>query len=174
MQGFYFLIKFGVVLIYILKVQRKKSFSILLRKNIFNSLLHFFFFFFWKAFSKCFKFSKISLLKKDFYLSLIINYWSSVFTLYLTRGAFSLVCVVSVFLFFLSFFFISLVFFLTDSDDESQDRWDGRGNNCFSCFPLQTVHEHSFSSFKLLPLLFTQSTCNYHTNGWWDLFHWCY
>ena len=162
----------GLVLIYILKVQRKKSFSILSRKNIFNSFLHFFFF--CKAFSKFFKFSKISLLKKDFYLSLIINYWSSVFTLYLTQGAFSLVCVVSVFLFFLSFFFISLVFFLTDSDDESQDRWDGRGNNCFSCFPLQTVHEHSFSSFKLLPLLFTQSTSNYHTNGWWDFFHWCY
>ena len=46
MQGFYFLVKFGLVLIYILKVYRKKSSSILLRKNMFNSLLAFCF---WKA-----------------------------------------------------------------------------------------------------------------------------
>ena len=38
MQGFYFFVKFGLVLIYILKVYRKKSSSILLRKNMFNSL----------------------------------------------------------------------------------------------------------------------------------------
>ena len=46
MQGFYFFVKFGLVLIYILKVYRKKSSSILLRKNMFNSLLAFCF---WKA-----------------------------------------------------------------------------------------------------------------------------
>ena len=34
MQGFYFLVKFRFVLIYILKVYREKSSSILLRKNI--------------------------------------------------------------------------------------------------------------------------------------------
>ena len=33
MQGFYFLVKFGFVLIYILKVYRKKSSSILLTKK---------------------------------------------------------------------------------------------------------------------------------------------
>ena len=38
MQGFYFLIKFGLVLIYILKVHCKKLSSILLRKNMFNSI----------------------------------------------------------------------------------------------------------------------------------------
>ena len=41
MQGFYFFVKFGLVLIYILKVYRKKPSSILLRKNMFNSLLAF-------------------------------------------------------------------------------------------------------------------------------------
>ena len=49
MQGFYFLVKFGLVLIYILKVYRKKSSSsISLRRNMLNSLLAFFF---WKAFT---------------------------------------------------------------------------------------------------------------------------
>ena len=47
MQGFYFLVKFGLVIVYILKVCRKKSSSILLRKNIFNSSL--LAFFFWKV-----------------------------------------------------------------------------------------------------------------------------
>ena len=41
MQGFYFFVKFGLVLIYILKVYRKKFSSILLRKNISNSYFHF-------------------------------------------------------------------------------------------------------------------------------------
>ena len=55
MHGFYFLVKFGLVLMYILKVYRKKSSSILLRKNIFNSSL--LAFFFWKlcTFSKILK-----------------------------------------------------------------------------------------------------------------------
>ena len=45
-QGFYFLVKFGLAFIYILKSYRKKYSSIFLRKNIFNSLLAFFF---WKV-----------------------------------------------------------------------------------------------------------------------------
>ena len=106
MQGFYFLVKFGLVLIYILKVYRKKSSSILLRKNMFNSLLAFCF---WKActFSSferflCWKSRNYS----QIYLSGIINYWGSILTLYITWGAFSLVCVLSVFFsFFLSFLF---------------------------------------------------------------------
>ena len=43
MQDFYFLVKFGLALIFILKVYRKKSSSILLRKKMFNLLLAFFF-----------------------------------------------------------------------------------------------------------------------------------
>ena len=52
MQGVYFSVKFGLVFIYVLNVYCKKSSSILLRENIFNSLLAFLF---WKG--------KISLLK---------------------------------------------------------------------------------------------------------------
>ena len=51
----------------------------------------------------------------EVYLPRIINYWGSIFTLYVTSGAFSLVCVLSVFFFFLSslllFFFLSVFFF---------------------------------------------------------------
>ena len=39
MQGFYCLVNLGLVLIFILNVYRKKSSSILLRTNMFNSLL---------------------------------------------------------------------------------------------------------------------------------------
>ena len=97
MQGFYFLVKFGLVLIYLLKVYCKKSSSILLRKNMFNWLL---------SFEKHVPSTPSIFLSKfssEIYLSRIINYWGSIFTLYLTWGAFSLVCVLSVF-FFLSFF----------------------------------------------------------------------
>ena len=108
-QGFYFFVKFGLVLIYILKVYRKKSSSILLRKNMFNSLLAFCF---WKActFSSferflCWKSRNYS----QIYLSGIINYWGSILTLYITWGAFSLVCVLPYF--FLSFFLVFFFFF---------------------------------------------------------------
>ena len=101
MQSFYYLVKFGLVLIYMLKVYREKAFSILLRKNMFNSLLAFCF---WKA---CF-----SQVLKDFrcwksrnysqiYISGIINYWGSILTLYITWGAFRVV-----------FFFLFPVFFV--------------------------------------------------------------
>ena len=106
MQGFYYLVKFGLVLIYMLKVYREKAFSILLRKNMFNSLLAFCF---WKActFSSferflCWKSRKYS----QICLSGISNYWGSILTLYIMWGGFSLVCVLSVFFFFLSCFFI--------------------------------------------------------------------
>ena len=45
----------------------------------------------------------------EIYLYQITSYWGSVFTLYLTWGAFSLVCVLSVL--FLSFFFFFFFFF---------------------------------------------------------------
>ena len=47
MQGSYFLVKFGWILIYILKAYLQKPSSILLRKNILNSSL--LAFFFWKV-----------------------------------------------------------------------------------------------------------------------------
>ena len=114
MQGLYFFVNFGLVFIYILKIYLKKSSSILLRKNIFNSL---FAFCFWKActFSS---FERFLCLKSrnysQIYLSGIIIYWGSILTLYITWGEFSLVCILSVFFsFFLScFFFLFLsVFF---------------------------------------------------------------
>ena len=43
MQDFYFLVKLNLGLIYILKLYCKNSSSMLLRKNMFNSLLAFFF-----------------------------------------------------------------------------------------------------------------------------------
>ena len=121
MQGFYFFVKFGLVLIYILKVYRKKSSSILLRKNMFNSLLAFCF---WKActFSSferflCWKSRNYS----QIYLSGIINYWGSILTLYITWGAFSLV-----FSFFLSCFFLFLsVFSLTDTKNSQNGTEEG-------------------------------------------------
>ena len=112
MRGFYFLVKFYLVLIYILKVCCKRSSSILLRKNLFNALLVFFF---WKACT----FSNLSVENLETTLSTflskfsceinfsrIINYWGSMSTLFWTWGVFSLVCVLSA-LFFLSFFFFS-------------------------------------------------------------------
>ena len=111
MQDFHFLVKFGFVLIHILKVYRKKSSSILMRKNMFNSLLAFFI-------RKACTFSSfedlettpstfLSKFSCELYLSRIIKYWGSIFTLYLTWGAFSLVCVLSVFFYlFLLFFFL--------------------------------------------------------------------
>ena len=47
----------------------------------------------------------------DIYLSRIIKYWGSTFTLYLTWGALSLVCVLSVFFFFFPLSFSLLFFF---------------------------------------------------------------
>ena len=107
MQDFYFFVKFGLVLIYILKVYRKRPSSILLRKNMFNSLLAFSF---WKActfscFERflCWKSRNYS----QIYLSGIINYWGSIFTLYIRWGASSLVCVLSL----SSCLFLSCFFF---------------------------------------------------------------
>ena len=127
MQGFYFFVKFGLVLIYILKVYRKKSSSILLRKNMFNSLLAFCF---WKActFSSferflCWKSRNYS----QIYLSGIINYWGSILTLYIKWEGLSLVCVLfALFLFFLpSFFLFLLVFSLTDTNDSLDGTGEG-------------------------------------------------
>ena len=114
----YVLVKFGLVLVYILKIYCKKSSSILLTKNMFNSILVFF--------SekhvpsqvlKDFSVENLETIPNTFlskfsskiFLSRIINYWGGIFTLYLMWGTF----VLSVFFsFFLSCFCFSIGAFL--------------------------------------------------------------
>ena len=74
MQGLYFFVKFGLVLIYTLKAYHKKSSSILLRKNMFNSWLPFFF---WKAcvpshVLRDFSFENVETTPRFIYLELLI------------------------------------------------------------------------------------------------------
>ena len=110
MQRFYFFVKFDLVLIDILKIYRKKSSSILLRKNMFNSLLPFFF----RKACTCSSFETFLFWKfrnySQIYLSQIIDYWYSMLTLYITWGAFSLAFSPSFFLFFFRFNFIFHMF----------------------------------------------------------------
>ena len=113
--GFYSLVKFSLVLISISKFYRKKCSSMLLKKIC---SIHYFYLPFEKHVScevlKDFYVENLettpstfgSKFSSEIYLSRIINYLDSIFLLYLTWGAFSLVCVLSV-LFFLSFFFLS-------------------------------------------------------------------
>ena len=124
------MVKFDLLLIYILKVYRKKSSLILLRKNMLNSFLPEF------SFEK----HVLSQVLKDFsvenlettactflskffceiYLSQFIYHWGSNVILYLVRAAISLVCVLSVFLpFFILFFYflLFLVFSLIDTNN---------------------------------------------------------
>ena len=69
---------------------------------------------------------------------------------------FSLVCILSVFLFFLcSFFSFYIVIFLafhTHTHTHTNTR------------------EHSFSSSRFVPLHFDQFICNNQTDSWWGLF----
>ena len=119
-RDFYFLVIFDLILIYILKVYRKKSSSILLRKNMFNSLLTFFF---WKACTflrfENFSFENLettpstflSKLSSEIYLSRIINYWGSI--LYYNQHEERSVWFVSIHIFFfLLFFSFSISIFL--------------------------------------------------------------
>ena len=135
---------------------------------MFNSLLAFCF---WKAgtFSSferflCWKSWKYS----QIYLSGIINYWGSILTLYITWGAFSLVCVLSVF--FSVFLFFLFFYWYFPWQTLRFIRWDGRGINYFSCFWLPPANEHSFNSSRFLPLVFTRCICNYQIDSWWDFF----
>ena len=112
-----FLVKFGLVLICILKVYRKKILFYFIEIKYLQFITCIFL-----LKSMCLlKFFKnlsvenlettpsnfLSKLCSEIFLSPIINCWGSIFTLYLTWGAYSLVCVVSVF-----FFFLFLLFFL--------------------------------------------------------------
>ena len=142
MKVFCFLVKFGLVLIYILKVYRKKSSSIVLRKI---KYVHYLDFSFEKhvpsqvlidSSDKSLETAPSAFLLKfsaEIYFSRIINYWGIIFTLYLTWGAFSLVIVLSAFsLFFSIGIFLDTTYF-------SHDSRDGKGNHYFSCFPHPSI-----------------------------------
>ena len=137
MQICYFLANFGFVLINTLKPYRKKFSLILLRKIMFNSLLALFF---WKACtfsnfeiypcwkSRNYSHSFLSKSCSEIYLSQIISYWIRFFTLYLTWGAFSFVCVLSVlFFFFLLFFFFFDRHFPLMTVTIHRTTWKGEG-----------------------------------------------
>ena len=71
---------------------------------------------------------------------------------------FSLVCILSVFLFFLcSFFSFYIVIFLAFHTHTHTHTHT-------------STREHSFSSSRFLPLLFDQFICNNQTDSWWGLF----
>ena len=119
MYGFYILVKFCLVIIYILKVYFKRSSSILLRKKISTHDLHFSFekhvpSQFLKDFSvenlETTSSTSLSKFSCEIYLSRVINYWGIIFTLSWRWGEFSLVYVISEFFFF--FFSFSVVIFL--------------------------------------------------------------
>ena len=141
---------------------------------MFNSLLAFFF---WKActFSNfqrflCWKsrnYSQQFSLEIFFWdLSSIIDYWGSIFTLYLTWGAFSLVCVVSVIFFFLSFFFFFYWYFPWQALAIHRIAGKAEGIIVFFVFHFHPLMNIPFSSSRFLPLLCDQSICNYQTNSW--------
>ena len=180
MQGFYFLVEYGLVLIciYVLKVYLKKSCSILLRKKCSIHYLHFSFEKYapsqvLKDFSvenvKTIPNTFLSKFSSEIYLSRIINYWGSVLhTSYLTWGALSLVCVLSVFFFFLSSF--SFLFLpLTDTND-SQNNKNVEGIIIFLVFHfhlLTNIHlvHWDFYHFFLIDLfvitrLIADETCS--------------
>ena len=106
MQGFYFFVKFGLVLIYMLKIYRKKIlFHFIEKKHVqFITCILLLKSMYLLSFERflCWKFGNYS----QIYLSGIIKYCDSILTLYIMWGAFSSVCALSVFFsFFLSCFF---------------------------------------------------------------------
>ena len=103
----------------------------------------------------------LSISFSEIYFSLIIIYGGSIFTLHLTWGAFSLVCVVFVFFLFFSFFFFFIYwYFRWETLTIHRIAWMGEGSIVFLFFPLPPAHEHSFSSSRFLQPLFNQSICN--------------
>ena len=114
----------------------------------------------------------LSKFSSEIYLSRIINYWGSIFILYLMSGAFSLVCVLFVFFsFFLSFFLFFFLYRYFPWQILTIQSISGKGERIIIlCFPLPPAHEHSFSSSRFLPLLFNRTIGNYQTDSWWGLF----
>ena len=87
----------------------------------------------------------------EIYLSRIINYWGSVFTLYLTEEAFRFVCLLSTFLFFLLLFSFYINIFLRDIY-YSQDSRELRGNQMDSWWDLFSLEIWILFTFSLTQL----------------------
>ena len=111
-HGFYFLVKFFLVLIYTLKVYFKRSSSIWLRKKYSIYYLHFSFDnHVLSQFLKGFSVENLEITPSTFLSKIFCEICLSWITLYWTWGAFSLVCVLSVFFFVLSSFFFFYRYF---------------------------------------------------------------
>ena len=159
MQGFYFLIKFGLALIYILKVYLLRFYwekicsihylDFSFEKHVTSQVL--------KDFSveilETTPGTFLSKFSSEIYLSWIVNYWGSIFYIILNVSSVKF-GLRSIRIF--SFFFFLLVFLLTDAN-ESRDRKEGKENRYFSYFSLPPAHNHLFSSSRFLPLIFNQS-----------------
>ena len=133
----------------------------------------------WKLLSALFaRFSEI-------YLSQIINYWGSIFTLHLTWGAFSVVCVLSVFFFFLSSFSNLFFYWYSLWQTLPIHRIIGKGEGIiiFLVFHfllltnISLVHR-DFYYFFLIDLfaiirLTADGTCSPSRFAFYSHFHWC-
>ena len=170
MEDFHFLVKFGLVLIYILKVHRKNSLCFFLRKNMFNSLLIFFFCekLVHSQVLKDFSFENLETTSSTFLskcsCEIHLLWIISIFTLYLTSGALSLVCV--------SFFFFSFCIRIWQA--LAIHRIAGKEEEIviflvFYFHPLTNSHlvHRDFNHFSTF---FPRSICNNQTDSWWHLF----
>ena len=100
----------------------------------------------------------LSKFPSEIYVSRIINYWGSIFTLYCRERSVWFVFHPYFLSFFPSSFFVFVflsVFCLINTND-SQD---------FSCFSLPPAYKHSLSSSRFLPLLFNRSVFNYQIDS---------
>ena len=173
MQGFYFLIKFGLALIYILKVYLLRFYwekicsihylDFSFEKHVTSQVL--------KDFSveilETTPGTFLSKFSSEIYLSWIVNYWGSIFTLYLMWVALSLVCVLSVF--FLSFFFYWYFCWQTLTSHGIERK--GKRIVIFLIFHfhqliiIYLVHRDFYHLF-----LINRSICNNQIDSSWDLF----
>ena len=172
MQDFYFLVKFGLALIFILKVYRKKSSSILLRKKMFNLLLAFFSPQVLKDFSienlETTLGTFLSKFSSEIYLPGIII---GVVFLHCISSVWGAVIFFGLYPHFLSFlFYFSIGIFLDITHFTLTFHRIAGKEEGIIIFQLPPAHEHSFNSSRFLPLLFNWSICNCQTCSWWDLF----
>ena len=147
------MVKFGLVLIYIIKVYCKKSSSILLRKNMFNSILAFFF---WKActlssfetflYWKSRNYSQHSSLKIFFLRSIYLEWFVIGVVFFIITNVRSV-----------QFGLVSFFFFYCYSPWKTltihKIAGKGEGILIFLVFHFLPAHENSFSSSRFLPLL---------------------
>ena len=131
MQGFYFFVTFGLVLICIWKVCRKKSSSIV------PCSIHYLHFSFEKHVPsqvlKDFSVENLQTTPGSIYLELLIIGIVLTITLYIKWGAFSLICFLSIFLFFLCFFFLLFLSVFSLTGNLSSNRFPKwiRNKGCF-------------------------------------------